>query len=382
MQASSIYVHFPFCIKKCHYCDFATFVDKNKSYEQKYINALKNEIKFLVEDQKLQTTKKNPIKTIFFGGGTPSILSPEDLKEVIDLLKTHFNLSQIQEFSLEANPGTLNKQKLQEFMELGINRFSLGVQSFDADILAPLNRGHSIEESIQSIELIKSAKPQSWSLDLIYGLPSQSLSSWEKTIDQALSFKPKHVSAYALNIEEKTVFHKKYQSEEHPEIPNEDLQSEMYQILNQKLENNGLIRYEISNWAQKGHESLHNINYWLAKEYYAFGVGAHGYLNSVRYENTKNFKEYLNLYKDEKSVEQPYLSKTEIPEEEKKQEQVLLGLRLNSGIKLDDSLISVINQERLEFLIKKKMVLRNSNTIKLSPDYYLLSNQVIAQLLN
>ncbi len=383
MSAKSIYIHLPFCKTKCPYCDFASFADHNKDRQEEYIEALVTEINFRMAGYKPES---NNIQTIFFGGGTPSVHSAEQLQRILNTLKKYFSFAHDIEVTLEANPGTIDKSKLAEFKSIGINRISIGAQTFDPDLLIKLGRGHSIDDTLQVIANIQAVNFNSWSLDLIYGLPGQTLESWSKTLVQALSFDPPHISAYALSIEEKTPYGEIYKNSYHPDLPVEDSIVEMYQLTNDLLGKQGINRYEISNWSKPGHEAKHNLTYWYADEYYAFGLSAHGYIDSTRYKNTRDLPKYIEAFA-EKNLEsnfgynfalaEPIL----IPESEKLEEKVLLGLRLTEGLEITEAISKFINKKNLSKNIDAGFLFFDNDRLKLTDRALMVSNTIISDLL-
>lgn len=365
-----IYIHLPFCKTKCPYCDFASFA-KEDDKRQVYIDALVREI-----DTRMQKWAFEPgtIETIFFGGGTPSVHSKAELAQVLDKIKQHFSLADSVEITLEANPGTIDRSKLEQFLELGVNRISFGAQSFDAALLDKLGRGHSVQDSIDFIEVLTELFPDSlnsWSFDLIYGLPGQSIESWLSTVETALSYKPPHISAYCLSIEKNTPYGKIYKDSSHATLPQEDDLVTMYERANELFAAAGLQRYEISNWSKPGHEARHNLIYWRAQEYYAFGLSAHGYVDSCRYQNTRDLDEYIAGISETQS--------SRIPNDEKLEEKIMLQLRLREGLDLDEDIQAYINTVNLEKM-KKQGFISGDKTIKLTDKAQMLSNRIIAEL--
>ena len=377
-QVSSAYIHLPFCKTKCPYCDFASEAispAEHKGRTKQYLNRLLEEL-----DIRMAGTKGHTLNTIFFGGGTPSLEPPEHIAIIISKLSEYFDIADGVEITLEANPGTIDKERLQDFYDVGINRISIGAQTFDEDLLIKLGRGHSLADTRRALEDIISIPFKSWSLDLIYGLPRQTLESWRSTLASALEYNPPHISAYALSIEPTTPYGAYYGSTKHPELPIEDEVATMYEVTQAKLSKAGLSRYEISNWSLPGHESRHNLAYWLADEYLALGVGAHGYMAGKRYANTKSLTEYYS----QDFARQETLS---ITEAESIREQILLGLRLERGIDLIPAYQSCLNMTKLNEFINLALLQRQENqqgnsNIKLTDRGILLSNRVIAELIN
>jgi len=382
-QTESIYIHLPFCKTKCPYCDFASFAGHNTQEQTNYIKALCHEIEFRMP----KLRDKIPIKTIFFGGGTPSLHSQEDFQMVFDCLRKYFVFNEAIEITMELNPGTVNVSKLQEFQAVGFNRMSLGIQTFDEELLQKLGRGHSLADSYQAIKMIKDLNLKSWSLDLIYGLPNQSLESWADTIKQALSFEPPHISAYALSIETNTPFGEIYKNSGHPILPTEDLVVEMYQLAHSELQKQGIQRYEISNWAKINHEAKHNLRYWRAQTYFAFGLSAHGYLENQRYKNGRDLKSYLKTFAESEhnttnNFDFDFCDEVNsIDPAEQEEEIILLQLRLAEGLELNDSLYRHLNKQALEAFIEQGFIKKNNKRIFLSDKAILVSNKIIADLL-
>ncbi len=364
---SSLYIHLPFCKTKCPYCDFASFTDLRS---QEYWQALFAEIDWRMQGYQSQ---KQELQTIFFGGGTPSIHSPEELSLILDYLRLYFFWTKDAEISIEINPGTVDQTKLNKLLDIGINRFSLGVQSFDEKVLAKLARGHSLEDSHQVLKWISQLNLKSWSLDLIYGLPEQDLDSWKNTLDIALTYKPPHISAYALSIEEATPFGKLYGNSYHPDLPEQDLVADMYELAVNQLQTNQLLRYEISNFARLGHEAKHNLTYWKADEYWAFGISAHGYVNRRRYANTRDYKQYINLQFEE--------SFSIIDPQEATEEQLLLGLRLRDGVIINTEINSALDQDALQKYLELGYISLENNNLRLNPQAFLQSNKIIGDLI-
>ena len=375
MSPRSIYIHLPFCKTKCPYCDFASYANQDDK-KLVYIQALVKEICLRCQEWNIE---QQFIETIFFGGGTPSVHSRAELEMIFSALRQYFVFSNNIEISLEANPGTVDKIKFIEFQELGINRISIGAQTFDPELLIKLGRGHSVEDTYKTLEYLSGSGFGSWSFDLIYGLPGQTIESWVETLDIAMSYNPPHISAYALSIEAATPYGMIYQNSAHQDLPVEDDVLAMYALTQETLTNYGLKRYEISNWAHSGHEARHNLTYWNADEYYAFGLSAHGYVDSIRYANTRDLGAYIKALTVGNSQYQ--LSTHCISNEEKLEEKIMLNLRLDRGLLLTDAINKRINMDKLNLHINSGFIEYLDGRIKLSDKAIMLSNRIIADLL-
>ncbi|MFN3270160.1 MAG: radical SAM family heme chaperone HemW, partial [Candidatus Kapaibacteriota bacterium] len=312
-----IYLHIPFCEKKCIYCDFYSIT--NKSNIDQFINALKNEI--------LLFLKANPeidrkIETIYFGGGTPSLLEPKHIAEVVEIIYNNFDLSSLCEFTIECNPGTDFIRKLPEYKSIGINRISIGVQSLNESELKFLGRIHTSNEATRSIESALDFF-ENVSVDIIFSIPNQTEKSLLNTLKYLLEFDLKHISAYSLIYEEGTpLFNQLQKGKVFPKNENEDY--ELYRTIQSFLLNRGFEQYEVSNYAKQGFKSLHNLGYWQHKEYYGFGPSAHSFYQSKRVWNVRNLKQYLAFLQNHHLP----IEGSEILDEEKKMlEKIMLGLR-------------------------------------------------------
>jgi oxygen-independent coproporphyrinogen III oxidase len=300
----SIYLHIPFCKHRCAYCDFNTYAGQEDSIPA-YVDALLREI----EEVGKSAGRRLDVHTVFFGGGTPSLLTAPQFDSILRALHAAFALSADAEISIEANPGTLSLQKLEGIRQAGVNRISLGVQSANTEELRMLERIHDFFTVIQSVSDARKAGFDNLNLDLIYGLPEQTLASWKTTLSRIVDLHPEHISAYALTLEHGTPFGHWSDRGLLP-VPDPDLAAEMYEYAEEFLEKNGYAHYEISNWAKKNkdesavknssfiiHNSSfvcrHNLQYWRSLPYLGFGAGAHGYVNGYRYSNTLRIKTYV-----------------------------------------------------------------------------------------
>jgi len=288
----SLYFHIPFCTHRCAYCDFNTYASQEDMIPA-YVDALIHEIKFTSNQMTNLPGNRARVHTIFFGGGTPSLLTPRQLESIFESIRNSFTLTENAEITIEANPGTVSYEQLLELQGIGINRISYGVQSANTEELRMLERAHSFFDVIDAVASARKAGFDNLNLDLIYGLPEQTLSAWQTTVQRILDLHPEHISAYALTLEHGTPFGR-WASKGLLPLPDPDLAAEMYEWLSETLENNGYVQYEISNWSTPGHECRHNLQYWRGLPYLAFGAGAHGYANGYRYSNVLRIKTYID----------------------------------------------------------------------------------------
>lgn len=306
----SFYVHIPFCIRKCAYCDFLSGTDTSPL--PAYISSLIREISAFKTDKK--------VKSIFIGGGTPSAVDSAYIGEIMHCIKNNFNLSDNCEISIETNPGTVDEQKLSEYKRLGINRLSMGIQSFNDRLLKTLGRIHDSKTAVESFRLAKKYF-ENINADLMFALPGQTLDDWRETLEKAVTLAPTHISAYSLIIEEGTPFYDAYTPVD------ERLDREMYYFAKKYLAQNGYKQYEISNFAKPGLECRHNLVYWQGGDYKGFGLGAASLVNSCRQKNTEDMREYLSGTCVTESIP--------LDKAEQMQEFVMLGLRCTDGIDAD-----------------------------------------------
>lgn len=322
MKPVSIYIHIPFCKSKCFYCDFLSYPNMDKFYKQ-YLDALILEIK-----NTALLFKDYQIETIFIGGGTPTIFPSFYIQEIMKILDSYYNLSKCNEITIEANPGTVDYNKLLELKELKINRISFGLQAWQNRLLKKLGRIYSRNEFINNLNLSRQAGFDNINVDLMFSLPTQSIEEWEETLNKIVELKPEHISTYGLIIEDNTVFGKLY-AENKLQISDEVTDRQMYYRAKQILNCNGYIHYEISNFAQSNFESKHNLVYWQQKEYISFGLGAHSYINKMRFHNTYDFDKYIECSKNKKDITEDIETNDILDEYE---EFMFLGLRLIKGI--------------------------------------------------
>jgi len=317
MKELGIYIHIPFCAKKCDYCDFISHCDKSNLIEE-YIEKLKEEIDSELNNEEYEIT------TIYIGGGTPSFIDSKYIVEILNIIKEKYDLENT-EITIEANPGTVTQEKLFNYKEAGINRLSIGLQETSNELLKEIGRIHTYEEFLETYNLARNIGFENINVDLIIGLPNQSIQNIKESLNKVITLNPEHISVYSLILEEGTKLYQKYENKE-IELPNEELERNMYWYVKNTLENNGYKHYEISNLSKKGYESKHNLNCWEQKEYIGFGLNAHSYIDGVRYSNTEILEEYI---KGSKKIIQ---EKQTI--EDMKKEYMLLGLRKIDGVSI------------------------------------------------
>ena len=324
-----LYIHIPFCAKKCAYCDFLSSV-QNEEKRENYVNALIREIKGY---QHLK--EEYVICTIFLGGGTPSILSTNQIQRIFETLRSTFEFSKDIEITMEANPGTVTKEKLDVYRECGINRLSFGLQSTNDEELKLLGRIHTYEEFLESYSLARKSGFTNINVDLISAIPKQSVSSWEETLRNVISLNPEHISAYSLIVEEGTPFASVYGegAPKEADLPSEEEERQIYYQTKILLTEAGYQHYEISNYAKNGKACRHNIGYWQRKEYLGIGLGASSLFEETRYHNTNDFSFYLENSKTHDLIreEQQVLSN-----KEQMEEFMFLGLRMTEGVSVKE----------------------------------------------
>ena len=387
MIVKSAYLHIPFCRRRCFYCDFPITVLGDKGGNS-YSNWQREYVDYICQEIAITSQYKNhQLETIFFGGGTPSLLAIEGLSKILATLSTSFGISKNVEISLEIDPATFDLSKLKSYQKLGVNRVSLGVQSFQNNLLEKCGRTHREKDIYESVEWIHQAGFDNWSLDLISGLPHQILEDWLDSLNKAIELQPKHLSCYDLVLEPTTVFGKKYQAGDNP-LPPDETTAQMYKVASEKLRQAGYIHYEISNYAQEGYQCRHNQVYWHNQPYYAFGMGAASYYNNQRFTRPRTRKEYFawveKLKQQGGKLDIPCLSKTD-----KLLETLMLGLRLKEGVNLANITNKFgikIKQKILDCLAnfcEANLVTYDDNSQQLSltdPDGFLYSNTVLTAL--
>lgn len=358
-----VYIHIPFCKQKCYYCDFTSFQNCNE-YVEKYVEQLKNEII-------KQNLSEYKISTIYIGGGTPSYIDSSYIVEILKLI----NVKEAKEATIEVNPGTVTKEKLEDYYNAGINRISIGLQSTNNKLLKTIGRIHNFEEFMETYKLAKEVGFKNINVDLMIGLPTQNLQDVEESINQISELKPEHISVYSLIIEENTKIEDLLRKGDLEEI-SEELERKMYWKVKNKLEELGYKHYEISNFAKIGYESKHNMDCWNQKEYIGFGLAAHSYLNQKRYSNTEILKKYLENVEENRIVHEVQTIENE------RNEYMLLGLRKIDGINIQNFKNKFVDnpiylyREELNKLVMDKLVNVDENYIKLTDKGIDLANLV------
>jgi oxygen-independent coproporphyrinogen-3 oxidase len=326
-MAAGVYLHIPFCKSRCSYCDFATDVYRSSDAVERYVKAICSEIEASTPfNPKSKIQNPKCADAIYFGGGTPSLLSPGQVDEILKAVSSSFEIADDAEVTMEMNPATVTTETLAEYRSLGVNRASFGVQTFDERELKLLARGHDAVDARNTFALLRAAGFGNISFDLIAGLPGQTLDGWRRNLDEAISMQPEHLSLYLLEIHEGTPLAEQVRSGRRP-APDESLAAEMYELMIDELAGAGYMQYEISNFARPGYESRHNSKYWRLEPVYGFGVSAHSFDGRDRYANERDTAKYVGLVEANGAV----ISRETI---DLASEFVFLGLRLDEGIDL------------------------------------------------
>lgn len=375
----SLYIHWPFCSSKCYYCDFVA-LEQHEDFQTAYHAALLKEIKLFSEQN--PSYNKN-ITTIFIGGGTPSLYPIELMEELFTLLRRLFNFDNLTEICMEANPADITEERLDAWDSFGIDRISMGVQVLDDNALLKLNRRQRTRDVEQAARIIPKYF-DNYSMDLILGLPNVSEKSWFETVNRVIAFKPQHISLYFLTVHEKTPLYFKVQKNTLT-LPDEELIIKHYDETITLLEKNGFQQYEISNFAQPGHESQHNQAYWERKPYKGFGIGACSFDGKRRFTNEKNLEHYVkSLLNDNK---QAICFQEELSLQQEKIEQFMLILRQNKGGDLQRMVYLLDEHERAAFcekinlFEKQGLLINNGGIIQLTRKGMILENEIVMQLI-
>ena len=368
-------MHIPFCKRKCAYCDFYSVA--NAKLKEHFVEAICKEI-----DLQKKYLEGETIQTIYFGGGTPSMLSVNQIENILNQILKNFNVDKINEITLEANPDDLSIDYLKAIKQQGVNRLSVGIQSFDDNDLLLMKRKHTANQAIEAIKNAQKEGFENINIDLIYGLPDLTIKNWEENIDRALNLNIQHISAYHLTIEPNTLFKKMYKNEK-LNLPTENESLDQFKMLIQKTEKNGFLHYEISNFALDGSISLHNANYWMGVKYLGLGPSAHSYNLTSRQWNISNIHEYLSMIlKGKIPYETEILSK-----KEKYNDFVITSLRTMWGINTEILKKKFGEKYEKYFLsktkkfIEKKLVLKTENNFILSEKGIFISDSIMGSFL-
>lgn len=377
-EPPALFVYVPYCPSVCTYCDFNVYARREGEFDS-YADAVVREVELVAGG----VPPPRPAKTLSFGGGTPSHLSAQQLERITNAVTARFVFEPGAEWMLEANPGTVDLDKLRALRGMGFNRLSLGVQTFDDARLRAFNRAHTVADSYEALALARQAGFENINLDLIYGLPDQSLADWQATLEQALALETEHLSLYGLQVEERTVLKQQIALGRVP-APNSDTAAEMYEHSVRRLAEAGYTHYEISNWAKPGFESQHNRTYWLDEPYLGFGAGAHSYWHGERYENVKNPQAYIHKLA---RGESPIAARETIGRAMEMAEVMFLGLRLGEGVtwarfrERFGKDARVVFEEPIAQLTKWRLLDADEEGMRLTEQGMLVSNQVLWRFL-
>jgi oxygen-independent coproporphyrinogen-3 oxidase len=394
-MSAGIYLHIPFCRSRCSYCDFATDVFQSEAAVERYVSALVKEIEnyeLRMTDDELRTRKpkfgllnpqfeirnpKSDVDTVYFGGGTPSLLSPRQLEKILNKIHRKFSVAANSEITMEMNPATMTPETVRAYRSSGINRASFGAQTFDDVELKRLGRKHTAQDVRETIELLRAADFQNVSFDLIAGLPRQTLDDWRRNLDEALKLKPEHLSLYLLEIHEATPLAEQIRSKRQP-LPDEDLAGEMYELMIEKTRESGYEQYEISNFSLPAFESKHNSKYWQCETVFAFGVSSHSFDGKTRRANERDTNAYVSLIENGKS---PVVFREKV---DLSSEFVFLGLRLSKGIDLTEYKnrfgVNLLEKyaDDLSRLQEFELIEFTENRLRLTPKGMVYSNEVFS----
>jgi len=389
MKQIGMYIHIPFCKQKCKYCDFVSFAyDCNKV--QEYFKYLLQEIEEKSNEIVLQKDSENnqvqkikdivEINTIYIGGGTPSIVSEKYIEQILIQIRKNYKIADNAEITIEINPGTVNEEKLKKYLQIGINRISIGLQSANDKLLEMLGRIHTYEEFTEVYKLACEVGFKNINVDLMIGLPTQKQIDVKNTLKNIIEMNPEHISVYSLIVEENTQMYDLIEQGK-LKLPTEKTERNMYWNVKNTLEENGYTHYEISNFSKENKQSKHNLNCWNQEDYLGFGLAAHSYFNGIRYSNIDNLKQYIENYKNDSSIYNVITHENQTKEDMMK-EYMLLGLRKINGIsiskfkeKFTENPLYIYRNE-LNKLVQKNLIEIDGNTIKLTNKGLDLANTV------
>ena len=366
-----LYLHIPFCIRKCNYCDFCSFALDSVDWRERYIDRLCEEIASYKE-------QKIAVDSIFIGGGTPSLLTPSELEKIVLAARECFDISEDCEFTVEANPKTLTKEKLCNFVRLGVNRLSIGLQSIHENELKMLGRIHNFDDFLYSYNLARDCGIENINIDLMYGIPEQTIDSFAETLRKIIELSPEHISLYGLILEEGTPFFKMQDS---LPLPTEDSECDMYYLAARMLSEAGYYHYEISNYAKKSRQCRHNLKYWRCLEYIGVGLSAYSYFEGRRFGNSDNINEYFDL------PVANYNYNGKLDKSDLAYEYVMLGLRLAEGFSLSEYRAKfgedfLLGREKLiDRFINAGYITLNDDRIALTESGFYVSNSILTELI-
>lgn len=376
MKPTALYIHIPFCDHKCIYCDFYSIITSDNI--EHFLSALKKEADYY---SSIYSTNR-VITSLFFGGGTPSLMSTEYIFEIINHLKSKFHFSGEAEITLETNPGTVNKEKLIGFRNSGINRISIGIQSFDENDLKFLTRIHDKQTAIKTVYNAAEAGFENINIDLIFNLPEQSKEKWKLNLQQAIELPIKHISAYSLILERGTILNKLVLDGK-VQIQDEDYDAELYELTIDFLSENGFMQYEVSNFAKPGYECIHNKAYWHHQDYISLGPSAHSFVENKRWWNYSSLKRYINEIQLNQNAVMNYET---LNQQQLQDEYIMLALR-SDGIKIEDFINRFGNDwldehaKDFEILKNQELIEVKHNTIKLTSKGYAICDEILSKIL-
>lgn len=378
-----LYIHIPFCKQKCQYCDFNSYAGKENLIET-YMKWVEFELKGVGEGNRVDYENNLDdlivVKSIYIGGGTPSFIDSKYIEKIMEIVKECYIIDSNAEITIEVNPGTVSKKKLETYLNSGINRISIGLQSTHNEILSKLGRVHSYEEFLYTYNLARNVGFKNINVDLMLGLPNQSLNDLQESINEVINLEPEHISVYSLIIENGTPFCEKLEKQEIA-LPSDELERAMYWETKRKLEKAGYTHYEISNFAKPGFESKHNLSCWNQEEYIGIGASAHSYTNNVRYSNIDSIEDYIRNYENGNEIDN-FVFHEKQNKESKMKEFMMLGLRKIQGIHIQDFKNKFgenpiyLYKKELEKLVNEELLEIDGDVIKLTNKGIDLANLV------
>lgn len=375
-QADAVYIHIPFCKKICHYCAFNKYFYDGQPVD-KYLAGLDQEMSLY------QLKQASPIDTLYIGGGTPSCLSMQELEQLMQSIHRHLSVDKQTEFTFEINPGELSLEKCQLLYDYGVNRISMGVQTFNDTLLRRIGRNHRVRHVYQSIDWLRQTGFDALSIDLIFRLPGQTLEDFDDSLTKALELELPHYSLYSLIVEQQTLFQQLMREGKLP-LPTEDTDADMFELAIQRLSDNHIQQYEISNFAMTGYESRHNLKYWHYQPYYGFGAGAHGFIDGIRYYNHGPVHHYLKQT-DQKA--KPIINQLPLDQNDQMEEFIFLALRTNRGFTLPEfeqkfscSALDLFG-DFFEQQIAQQLMIIEEQTVRLTTRGLFLADTVFRELI-